>query len=171
MNDIKSVSGSSCTYSVVLKFLYRYGNVIVTLFLSFYIVPIVVYLDQKLILILPLLVSLFLIYYVNKHYFMLYKIMPFKIEFDEEKMICTKFILGRKKFDVYYEDINKLEGGIFANKMSGIMKVYDGRNSVIIGFYPKIKNSNKLITMILSKVHKEIYDEVMERLLKKKKNN
>lgn len=96
--------------------------------------------------------------------------MPFKIEFDDEKMICTQFILGRKKFEVYYEDINKLEGGIFENKMSGIMKVYDGKNSVIIGFYPKIKNSNKLITMILSKVKKEIYDEVMERLLKKKKS-
>ena len=158
------------TYSIVLRLLYRYGNVIVTLFLLLYLLPIVVNLDQKLILLLPLLLILFLIYYVNKHYFMLYKIMPFKIEFDDEKMICTKFILGRKKFDVYYADINKLEGGVFDNKMSGIMKVYDGKNSVIIGFYPRIRNSNKLITMILSKVKKEIYDEVMERLLKKKKS-
>jgi hypothetical protein len=169
MNDSNSGQSASCSYSAILKFLYRYGNVIVTLFLSFYILPIVFYLDQKLILVIPLLISLFLIYYVNKHYFMLYKIMPFKIDFDEEKMVCTKFILGRKKFDIYYQDITKLEGGVFENKMSGIMKVYDGRNSVEIGFYPRIKNSNKLITMILSKVHKEIYDEVMERLLKKKK--
>jgi hypothetical protein len=159
---------ATCTYSVILKLLYRYGNVIVTIFLSLYLLPIVVNLDQKLILIIPLLLILFLIYYVNKYYFTLYKIMPFKIEFDDEKMICTKFILGMKKFDVYYEDINKLEGGVFENKMSGIMKVYDGKNSVIIGFYPKMRNSNKLITMILSKVKKEIYDEVMERLLKKK---
>ncbi len=170
MNDEKFESPVNCTYPIVFQLLYRYGNVIVTLFLSFYLLPIVVYLDQKLILILPLLLALFLIYYVNKHYFMLYKIMPFRIEFDEQKMICTQFILGRKKFDVYYEDINKLEGGIFDNKMSGILKVYDGKNSVIIGFYPKIRNSNKLITMILSKVKKEIYDEVMERLLKKKKS-
>lgn len=170
MLEEKNENVQISTYSIVLRLLYRYGNVIVTLFLLLYLLPIVVNLDQKLILLLPLLLILFLIYYVNKHYFMLYKIMPFKIEFDDEKMICTKFILGRKKFDVYYADINKLEGGVFDNKMSGIMKVYDGKNSVIIGFYPRIRNSNKLITMILSKVKKEIYDEVMERLLKKKKS-
>ena len=170
MLEEKNENVQISTYSTVLRLLYRYGNVIVTLFLLLYLLPIVVNLDQKLILLLPLLLILFLIYYVNKHYFMLYKIMPFKIEFDDEKMICTKFILGRKKFDVYYADINKLEGGVFDNKMSGIMKVYDGKNSVIIGFYPRIRNSNKLITMILSKVKKEIYDEVMERLLKKKKS-
>lgn len=159
-----------CTYPVLPRLFYRFGNVIVTVFLMIYLIPVVIYLDQKLILVLPLLLSLFLIYYINKHYFMLYKIMPLRIEFDDEKMVCTGFISASKKFEVYYEDINKLEGGVFENKISGIMKVYDGKNSVIIGFYPRLKNSNKLITMILSKVKKDIYDEVMDNLLKKKES-
>jgi hypothetical protein len=49
------------------------------------------------------------------------------------------------------------------------MKVYDGKNHVTIGFSQKMKNSQKLITLILSKVKKEIYDEVIEQLTDKRK--
>ena len=58
---------------------------------------------------------------------------------------------------------------MFENKTSGIMKVYDGKNSVCIGFYRKLRNSNKLIATILSKVKRELYDEVLDRLKAKGK--
>jgi hypothetical protein len=49
------------------------------------------------------------------------------------------------------------------------MKVCDGKNQICIGFSDKIKDSKKLMTLILSKVKKEVYDEVIEKLQALKK--
>ena len=43
------------------------------------------------------------------------------------------------------------------------MKVCDGKNKICIGFFDRMKNSNKLVTLLLSKVDKKIYDEVIEQ--------
>jgi hypothetical protein len=57
---------------------------------------------------------------------------------------------------------------VFERKSSGIMKVFDGKNNVTIGFSQKMRDSSKLITLILSKVKKEIYDDVIENLTAKR---
>ena len=51
------------------------------------------------------------------------------------------------------------------------MKICDGKNSVCVGFYQKMRNSNKLITIVLSKVKREIYDEVINTLTAKKRKS
>jgi hypothetical protein len=95
--------------------------------------------------------------------------MPYKIEADDEKIICREFIFSEKEIVIKYKDIESLSGGIFNGKLRGIMKVCDGRNKICIGFSEKMKDSKKLITLILSKVNKEIYDSVIERLQALKK--
>ena len=55
--------------------------------------------------------------------------------------------------------------------MSGVMKVCDGKNNVCFGFYQRITNSSKLATIILSKVKRELYDEVLEKLIAKGKKD
>jgi len=157
------------TYPVFPRLLFRFGNVIVTLILGFYLVPMVVLIDKNNILIIPILVTLFLIYYVNKHFFMLYKILPYKIEADNEKIICSEFFISKKEVIIFYEDITALKGAVFENRLSGVMKVIDSKNSVSIGFYRNLRNSNKLITIILSKVKRDLYDEVLDNITSKKK--
>jgi len=120
------------------------------------------------VLILPLALSLLLIYIINRSYLTYYKILAYKIEADDEKIICSNFLLSKKLITIYYTDIESLKGGVFERKSSGIMKVYDGKNNVTIGFSQKMKDSNKLITLILSKVQKVIYDEVIEHLTAKR---
>jgi len=156
------------TYPVFFELIYRFGNIIATLLLISYLVPVIFYIDQNKILIIPLVISLILIYFLNRHFIMLYKILPFKIEADHEKMICRNFIFSRKEIIIYYTDIQSLTGGIFENKFSGLMRVCDGKNSVCVGFYQKMKNSNKLVSIVLSKVNREIYDEVINTLTAKK---
>lgn len=95
--------------------------------------------------------------------------MPYKIEADDEKMVCTDFIFSDKEVVIYYNDIESLSGGIFDGKLRGIMKVCDGKNQICIGFSDKMKDSKKLITIILSKVRKEIYDDVIGKLQALKK--
>jgi len=159
------------TYPIIFKLIYRFGNIAATLLLIWYLIPVIFYVDQNKLLIIPLVITLLLIYFLNKHFIMLYKILPFKIEADHEKMICRNFIFSNKEIIIYYTDIQSLTGGIFENKISGLMKVCDGKNSVCVGFYQKMRNSNKLITIVLSKVKREIYDEVINTLTAKKKKS
>jgi hypothetical protein len=162
------IEKQSFTYPLFFGLLYKYGNIAVTLLLVFYTAPIVFYVDQNYIFLIPIVISLLLIYFVNRQYFTLYKILSYKIDADDEKLVCSDYFVSKKVITIYYEDIQTLKGGMFENKMSGIMKVYDGKNSITIGFYSKLNNSSRLVTIILSKVKKELYDEVLDRLTEKK---
>lgn len=151
-------------YPFYVKFIYRYGNIIATVLLMLYLIPVVVGLDDNNYLIIPLIISLFFLYFINKKYLTLYKVIPYIIEADDEKMICKNFIYSSKEVIIYYKDIESLSGGIFEGRLRGIMKVCDGKNQICIGFSERMKDSKKLMTLILSKVRKEIYDDVIEKL-------
>jgi len=152
------------TYPFLFRIIFRYGNIIITPLLLLYTIPLLTFLDEKIILAFPLLVNLFLIYFLNRHYFNLYKILPYLIEADDEKITCSEFFLSKKEIVIYYDDVASLSGGIFENKISGLMKVCDGKNNVCIGFYQRLNNSGKLATIILSKVNRELYDIVLEKI-------
>ncbi len=164
------IEKQSFTYPLLFGLLYKYGNIAVTLLLVSYTSPILFYVDQNYILIIPIVISLLLVYFVNRQYFTLYKIIPYRINADDEKLVCSNYFFSKKDVTIYYEDITSLKGGMFENKISGVMKVHDGKNSVTLGFYTKLNNSSRLVTIILSKVKKELYDEVLDRLTEKKKS-
>lgn len=168
MNEDK-IEKQVFTYPLLFKLIFRYGNIIATLLLILYSISIAIYVDERKLLLIPLIVTVFVIYFLNKHYLNLYKILPYKIIADHDKIICSEFFLSKKEFIIDYDDIESLSGGIFENKMSGVMKVCDGRQLVCFGFYQKLKNSGKLATIILSKVNRDLYDEVLEKLTKSKK--
>ena len=170
MNDIK-IESQTFTYPLLFRIIFRYGNIIITLLLIVYSLPLAVYLDEKKILIIPLIVTLLIIYFLNRHYLDLYKILPYKIDVDDEKVICSGFFLSKKELIIYYDDIKSLSGGTFENKISGVMKVCDGRNGLCFGFYQRMTNSSRLVTIILSKVKRELYDEVLEKLIAKGKKD
>ena len=100
------------TYSIFYKLIFRFGNLIVTFLLVIYLVPIIVYIDKNKILLIPLVISLIILYIVNRTYLIYHKILPYKIEADEDKMKCTKFFLSKKEIVIYYKDIESLSGGI-----------------------------------------------------------
>src|SRR3990170_7940127 len=147
MNESK-IEKQTFTYPFLFRIIFRYGNIIITPLLLLYTIPLVVFLDEKIILAFPLLVNIFLIYFLNRHYFNLYKILPYLIEADNEKIICSKFFLSKKEVVIFHKDVTSLSGGIFENKISGLMKVCDGKNNVYIGFYQRLNNSGKLATIL-----------------------
>lgn len=168
MNENK-IEKQTFTYPFLFRIIFRYGNVILTPLLLLYTIPLVTFLDEKIILAIPLLVNLFLIYFLNRHYLNLYKILPYLIEADDEKITCSEFFLSKKEIVIYYDDIASLSGGIFENRISGLMKICDGKNNVCVGFYHRLNNSNKLATILLSKVNRNIYDNVLEKIIAGKK--
>jgi hypothetical protein len=152
------------TYPFFFRFVFRYGNIFVTILLVIYSFPLIIYIDSNLLLIIPLAINFFLIYYLNKRYLSNYKIFPFSIEADNERIICSNFFLSKKEIVVYYSNISSLIGGSFENKYSGIMKVYSENNTSCIAFHNRLINSSLLVTYILSKVNKKLYDEVLDKI-------
>ncbi|MCW9066221.1 MAG: hypothetical protein OQJ78_07970 [Ignavibacteriaceae bacterium] len=163
MNQNK-IEKQTFTYPFIFRIIFRYGNIIVTPILILYSIPLFYFLDEKPILAFPLLVNLGIIYFLNKHYLNLYKILPYRIQADDVKIVCSNFFLSKKEITIYYNDISSLAGGIFHNKISGLMKVCDGNNNICVGFYHRLSNSSKLATIILSKVKRELYDNVLEKI-------
>jgi hypothetical protein len=49
---------------------------------------------------------------VNRTYLTYYLILPYKIEADDEKMICSDFLLSKKVITIYFKDIEVLQGGV-----------------------------------------------------------
>ncbi len=152
------------TYSFFWKFIYRYFNLVVTPLLLIYAFSLVTLIDKNLVIIIPLLLSLFIIYYLNKSYINFYKLVPYKIEIDDEKIICSNFLFRNKTVTILIKDIESISGGIFEGRYRGLMKVCDGKNKLCIGFFDRLKNSGKLVTLILSKVDKKIYDKTIEQI-------
>ena len=152
------------TYSTVWKFVYRYLNVVLTPLLILYILPIGLRLDKDLILLIPFTISLFILYYLNKSYFLFYKLVPYKIEVDDEKIICSQFIFKQKEITILMKDIDSLSGGIFDGRYRGLMKVSDGKNKLAIGFFDRMIGSQKLVTLLLSKVDMKIYNQVIPKI-------
>jgi hypothetical protein len=137
---------------------------VVTPLLLVYALSLVTLIDKNLIVLIPFLLSLFIIYYLNKSYINFYKLVPYKIEIDNEKIICTNFLFRDKSITIFIKDIDSISGGIFEGKYRGLMKVCDGKNKLCIGFFDRLNNSGKLVTIILSKVDKKIYDKVITQI-------
>jgi hypothetical protein len=95
--------------------------------------------------------------------------MPYQIKADNEKLTCNDFLFQKKVVLIYYRDVESLTGGALSGKLSGIVKLCEGKSKICIGFYDKLKDVNKLQTLILSKVRKEVYDSVLEKIGLKKK--
>lgn len=156
-------------YSPYAVLIYRFGNIPVTFFLSLYLISLGINLDAEWVYIVPFIITLLLIYFLNKHYLTLYKILPTKILADDEKIICSGFFLSKKEITIYYKNISELSGGIFSGRISGLMKIVDGENHYTIGFFHKLKYAKELETKILSKLERNLYDEVINRIGFKKK--
>jgi hypothetical protein len=156
------------TYSILFKIIFRFGNILVSVLTLIYLIPVVYYIDQKTILFLPLIIGVIIIYMVNRTYLTYYKIIPYKIEADDDKMICSDFMFSKNDVTIYFKDIDNLSGGVFSGKSSGIMKVSDSKSKLQVGFSQKMNNSEKLIALILSKVPKNLYNEVINNLTEKR---
>ncbi len=132
--------------------------------LIIYILPLGLKLEKDLILLVPFTISIFILYYLNKSYFVFYKLVPYKIEADDEKIICSQFIFKQKEITILMKDIDSLSGGIFDGRYRGLMKVSDSKNKVAIGFFDRMIGSQKLVTLLLSKVDIKIYNEVIPKI-------
>lgn len=94
----------------------------------------------------------------------MYKQFPFKIEIDNNKMLCSNFMLNDRSIKINLIDIEQIKGGIFSGR--AYMPLYFIWNGNQIGISPHIKDYNKLLTIILTNIKKELYEELLEEIKK-----
>jgi len=156
-------TSATFTYSFFYRFLYRYGNIPGTIVLSAFLITVATNLNYSLLYLLPFIITALLIYFVNKQYLTMYKIMAYKISADDEKLTGINFLSPKKKVVIYYSDIEKIEGGIFDGKLNGLTKIWDSKSKMCLGFFNKIENSKLLVKIILLHVSEPVYKQAMAR--------
>jgi len=150
------------TYKSFYRFVYRYGNLLITPILLLYMLPAISTFSFKFWQVLYLASLTIIIVYVNKLYYRLYNILPFTIEMDDEKITCTQFLRKDKKIILYFSEVTKLKGGLFYGKSKGLMQI-DGEN-ITIGFFHHIIGANIFITKLIQSVPAEVYKQVETKI-------
>ena len=158
-------------YPFFFRVFYTYGNIPFTLLLIFYIVQIILRGQYDIMHILFLVFGLSMIILLNRKYLQLYKNLPLEIRIKDDTIIAKKYFLSGKILDMKLKEITRLSGGIFDGKINGMIMLIDEPDEKQIVISDRIKNYNILLTTILSKISKPLYDESVTKIgmLKKKK--
>ncbi len=151
-------------YSFIAKIIYRYGNFIISIILLLYLILSAFGMFKDWRFVFPLLINFILLYIVNKYYLKIYKLFPFKIEADNKELHCSDFMIKDRIEKIKIIDIDKIEGGIFSGRNYAPLYIeWDGKK---IGLSPHMKDFNKLLTIILTNIKKELYEELLESIKK-----
>ncbi|MCK6603467.1 MAG: hypothetical protein HUU43_10695 [Ignavibacteriaceae bacterium] len=153
------------SYSKTYRFIYRYGNIVMTFLSLLYISPFLMK-PEKTTQDIVFLVFIFLIIFLLDWYFIsLIKVLPYKIETTKDGLRCSDYFYGLTKVtEIKFNEITRLKGGIFDGKPTGVMKIFTGEGKESVAFFQKMNKSETLVAIILSNVRKELYDEVIKNL-------
>ena len=109
----------------------------------------------------PFLLNLLIIVIMNRFYFRAYKFFPYKIEVNNEKMICSDYMKRSITHEIHMNDIDLIDGGSLSGSPAKPIFIHTEKNDLLVGISPHLKNQNKLITIILSNVRQSVYNEVL----------
>ena len=151
-------------YSIIAKIIYRYANIPANLILVFYLLASAIGIPEDWKFIFPLLINIILIYVLNKFYIKIYKSFPFKIEVNNDKMICSDFVINNRVIEINHSSIKEIRGGIFSGR--NYSPLYISTDKLSIGISPHMKDFNKLLTIVLTNIKKELYEELLESIKK-----
>lgn len=148
------------TYNPVLKTVYRFGNIPVSLVLALYIIPFLLNPSSRTvdILFFSSVVVIFLI--INTFFFKIWRIVPFRIHALDDRLVCSDFFLSSGEKELLYSDIENLKGGTFSGKFNGIMIAENLAKNIQIGFFAKINNARLLEAILINRSPQPVYDKV-----------
>lgn len=156
-------------YGFLAKIIYRYGIVPINLILLFYLFVSILAFDNDWKFIFPIFINIILLYSINRFYIKVFKLFPFQIEINNEKMICSDFMIKNRKVEIFHSDIATITGGIFSGR--SFAPLYITTENERIGISPHIKDFNKLLTIMLTNISKELYESLLETIKKVAFNN
>lgn len=151
-------------YSLFAKLIYRYGNIIATLFLSVHFFTSIIIMFEKWYFVFFALINGFFIFLINKYFIKTYRLFPFQISADNEKLICQNFLFSKKEVTISLSDIEKITGGIFSGYPTRPIYIYDGKQKLTIGFYSHVGKFQSLLTMMLKNIPQPLYNRLLDTM-------
>ncbi len=152
------------SYSFFARIIYRYGNIIATLFLSIHLISSIYFITEKWYFVFPTALNGLIIYILNRYFLKTYRLFPFTIEADNEKMICSDFFMSRKRVVIHYKNIDELRGGIFSGYPTRPIYLYDKYQNITVGFYSHVGEFQKLLTKILQYIPEGLYNKLLNKI-------
>lgn len=150
-------------YSLLMKLIYRYANIPVTLLMLAYLFPIIVTYKGEYLQIVSILFLVLIITAINIFFIKNYSVIPYVIKTDDTKITISGFLANDRTEEILYSSIKNLSGGIFEGRINGLLKVHYGEEKYF-AFFQKIKNAKLLQAILLSKVERQLYDKVLNSL-------
>ena len=89
---------------------------------------------------------------------------PFEISSDNEKIICTNFLLSKKVIELRIDDIDKLTGGIFSGYPTRPVYLYNTKQNITIGIYANVGKFPELLKTILQNVKEDLYKDLLKKI-------
>jgi len=151
-------------YSLFSKLIYRYGNIPVTILLLIYLAISIIGLFSYWYYIFFTLINLLLLFSLNRYYIKTYKLFPFEITADNEKITCTNFLLSNRKIELRIEDIDKLTGGIFSDYPTRPVYIHDSKQNITIGIYTNVGKFSELLKIILQNIREDLYKDLLGKI-------
>lgn len=166
MHEKKGASMITYKYSFFARLLYRYGNIPLTLLLLVYLAMSVIGLLSQWYFIFFVAVNSTIIIWLNRYYIRTYKIFPFTISADNEKLICSDFLMSPKIIEIPILNIDKITGGIFSGYPTRPTYIHDAEQNVTIGFYSNAGSFNELLMTVIKNVNEKLYQQLIEKIKK-----
>lgn len=155
---------STHKYSLFARFIYRWANIPLSLILGFYLIVYILAAFYQWYYVFAVLFEGAILFFLNRYYIRGYKLFPYKISIDNEKMICEDFLFSNKKITIYLKDITEIKGSIFSGNKARPLYIYDVNNNQTIAIRIHLKGYNQVVTKILSNVSKDLYDSLLDRM-------
>jgi len=76
-------------------------------------------------------------------------------------MICSDYFYRNKNIRINLQDIDIIEGGSLYGTPGKPILIHDGVSDSVVGISPHMKDHNKLVTIILSNVNEDVYNDVL----------
>jgi len=152
------------TYSFLAKIIYRYANIPVSFLLIFYVFISLIGMRENWLYVFPAFINLIMLYAINRYYFRMYKQFPYKIKIDNEKIICSDFMNRSRVVEINLIEVDQIKGGIFSGSPVRPIYIHDGRNDITIAINQHLKDYNKFLTVVLSNIKQDLYNELLEKI-------
>ncbi|MBN2571366.1 MAG: hypothetical protein JXA68_04505 [Ignavibacteriales bacterium] len=150
-------------YSFFANFVYWQANFPLSFIIFLHAIISALVIPEKPIYLIWLILDLAIIVILNWIYFKNYKIFPRKIDLSEDEIICYDFMFTQKKISLSLDEISEMKGGVLIMKPTKSIFIYSAKNNITIGIRPHLKDFNSFLTLILSKVNKEVYNKIINQ--------
>jgi len=121
-------------------------------------------LDQSWMFGVSFFVHMLIISVINRYYFRAYKIFPYKIEINNERMKCSNFLFNERTVEFRLDEIEEITGSIFSGTPARPLYIKIPAKNITIGINQHLTNYNKLLTIVLSNIKQEIYNDLLNNM-------